>query len=88
MLTQTKEIVDELEDTNSCCSHSVNHSAVDNCLATSSIGLHRLWPSTATLIVCSNSLHGLAKNCLPKNIILLEYGFQVNIFLAFVKFLA
>lgn len=77
LLTQTKEVFDELEETTSCCSHSLNHSVLDNSLTAINVGLNRFWPANATLMVCSNSLHAIGKNCLPKNVILMEYGFQV-----------
>ncbi|KAL0266782.1 UNVERIFIED_CONTAM: hypothetical protein PYX00_009235 [Menopon gallinae] len=78
LLTQTKEVFDELEETTSCCSHSLNHSVLDNSLTASNVGLNRFWPANATLMVCSNSLHAIGKNCLPKNVILMEYGFQAD----------
>ncbi|EEB20158.1 conserved hypothetical protein [Pediculus humanus corporis] len=79
LLIQTKEITEELDDTTSSCSNSINNQSIHNesyCLG-SNLGFHRLWPTSATLIVCANSLRGI-KNFVPRNVILMEYGFQAD----------
>lgn len=77
LLVQTKDISEELNDTTSCCSNSGIQSQAENSFVGNNFGFNRLWPTTATLMVCANSLHGI-KSTLPKNVILLEYGFQVQ----------
>ncbi|KAK6621143.1 hypothetical protein RUM43_011449 [Polyplax serrata] len=75
LLVQTKEISEELDETTS--SNSANQSQLDNSGVESNLGFHRLWPVSATLIACANSLHRM-KSVVPKNVILMEYGFQAD----------